>query len=106
MPFDHRFDELKQRLEGRGDNASGLQRLFARVLGFATAAALLVVTLMFSALLFAAALTVGLLIWGRVWWKTRALRRQMRAQSQAFAARPRTPDAAPGGRVIEGEVIR
>lgn len=107
MRFDHQFEQLKQRLEWQGGNApSGVQRFFTRVLAFATAAALLVVTLMFSALLFAAALTIGLVIWGRVWWKTRALRKQMREHYEAFAARQPPTDAASGGRVIEGEVIR
>lgn len=107
MRFDHQFEDLKQGLEWQGGNSpSGAQRFFTRLLAFATGAALLVVMLMFSALLFAAALTIGLLIAGRVWWKTRALRKQMRAQSQAFAPRPHTSDAASGGRVIEGEVIR
>jgi hypothetical protein len=106
MRFDHQFEDLKQRLEWQGNAPSGVQRFFTRLLAVATAGALLVVTLMFSALLFAAALTLGLAIWGRVWWKTRALRKQMREHAQAFAARQHTTDSASGGRVIEGEVIR
>jgi len=71
-------------------NASGLP---AKVLTFASAAVLLVVAFMFSLLVFAILVTVGLLVWGYLWWKTRELRRQMR-------------ERPPGGRVIEGEAIR
>lgn len=71
-------------------NASGL---LGKVLTFALAAVLLVVAFMFSLMVFAILVTVGLLVWGYLWWKTRELRRQMREQPQ-------------GGRVIEGEAIR
>lgn len=82
------------RLDGHGAcsrvNASGL---LGKVLTFATGAVLLVVGLMFSLLMLALATTAAVLILGFLWWKTRKQRRQMRK-------RP------PGGRVIDGEVIR
>ena len=62
------------------------------VLTFASAAVLLVAAFMFSLLVLAILATVGVLIWGYLWWKTRELRRQIREQP-------------PGGRVIEGEAI-
>ncbi|MGH8752088.1 MAG: hypothetical protein ACREUV_10340 [Burkholderiales bacterium] len=65
----------------------------ATVLTFASAAVLTVVAFMFSLLVFAILATVGVLVWGYMWWKTRELRRQMREQP-------------PGGRVIEGEATR
>ena len=64
-----------------------------KVLTFALAAVLLVVAFMFSLLVFAILVTVGLLVWGYLWWKARELRKQMREQP-------------PSGRVIEGEAIR
>ena len=64
-----------------------------KVLTFASAAVVLVAAFMFSLLVFATLITVGLLVWGYLWWKTRELRRQMR-------------ERPPGGRVIEGEAIR
>jgi len=73
--------------------STNAQSLPAKVLTFALAAVLLVVAFMFSLLVFAILVTVGLLVWGYLWWKTRELRRQMREQP-------------PGGRVIEGEAIR
>ena len=56
-------------------------------------AAVLVVAFMFSILVFAAVATVALVAAGYLWWKTRALRRQLR-------------ERPPGGRIIDGEVIR
>ena len=72
-----------------------------RILAFAAAAVLLAVSLMFSLLLFAVALVVGLLLWGWLWWKTRELRGQMRERQMGGM-----DDHPPGGRVIEGEVVR
>ena len=87
-------DEERSTLTGSNarfsTNASGL---LGKVLTFASAAVLLVVAFMFSLLVFAILVTVGLLVWGYLWWKTRELRRQMR-------------ERPPGGRVIEGEAIR
>jgi len=87
-------DEERSTLIGRdarfSTNAPGLP---VKVLTFVSAAVLLVVAFMFSLLVFAILVTVGLLFWGYLWWKTRELRRQMREQQ-------------PGGRVIEGEAIR
>ncbi len=54
---------------------------------------MLVLAFMFSLVIFAALAVIALLAGSYLWWKTRALRRQMRE-------RPR------GGRIIEGEVIR
>jgi hypothetical protein len=48
---------------------------------------------MLSLLIFAAVAAIALLVGGFLWWKTRALRRQMR-------------ERPPGGRVIDGEVMR
>ena len=82
------------RLDGNGArsrvNVSGL---LDKVLTFAAGAVLLVVGLMFSLLMFALAATVAVLVLGFLWWKTRVARRQMREQP-------------PGGRIIDGEVIR
>lgn len=71
-------------------SASGL---LGKALIFATGAVLLVVGLIFLLMLFALAATAAILIVGYLWWTTRGQRRQMR-------------EAPPGGRVIDGEVIR
>jgi len=62
-------------------------------LAFATGAIMIVVGVMFSLIVLAVVSVLALLIFGYVWWKTRDLRRQLR-------------ERPPGGRVIEGEVIR
>jgi Flp pilus assembly protein TadB len=56
-------------------------------------AAVLVVGFMLSLLILAVVVAIALLAGVFLWWKTRALRRQMR-------------ERPPGGRVIDGEVIR
>lgn len=78
-------DDVRPHVRGRG--------LPGRVLSFAAGAVLLVLVFTLSVLLFAALVAGGLLVWGYLWWKTRELRKQMR-------------ERPPGGRVIEGEVIR
>lgn len=82
------------RLDGSGArsevNASGL---LSKLVTFATGAVLLVVGLMFSLLVFALAATAVVLIFTFLWWKTTEQRRQMRGKP-------------PGGRVIDGEVLR
>ncbi|MBX3676534.1 MAG: hypothetical protein KF853_05895 [Rhodocyclaceae bacterium] len=85
--------------------------LLGRILGIAAGAVLLVAALMFSVVVFAFALAAGLLVWGWLWWKTREVRRQMREQmaAQRMGEAPSGDawgEAQPGGRVIEGEVIR
>ena len=80
------------------------QKLVAGVAG----AGIFVLALMFSVVLFAVVATVGLAVWGWVWWKTRDLRRQMREQMER--QRQAQGQGAEGGReeglVLEGEVIR
>ena len=87
-------DEERSTLTGSDARFSAnAPSLPVKVLTFASAAVLLVAAFMFSLLVFAILATVGVLVWGYLWWKTRELRKQMREQP-------------PGGRVIEGEAIR
>jgi len=48
------------------------------------------VVLMFSAVLLAVLLCVGVVAFAYLWWKTRAIRKQMRAQMQDFAHQGQT----------------
>lgn len=67
--------------------------LLGKMVAFVVTVALIIVALMFSVLLVALITTAGVAAWGYLWWKTRALRKELR-------------EHPPGGLVIEGEVIR
>ncbi len=67
--------------------------LLGKLLAMVASAAALVVAFTLSLLIFAVIAAIALVALGYLWWKTRALRRQLR-------------DHPPGGRVIDGEVIR
>lgn len=82
----------EQRLPGPDERRGGMPALLRKVLAFAVGAIVLAVSLAFSILFFAFALTVGLIIAGRIWWKTRKLRQEWR-------------ERPPGGRIIEGDVV-
>ena len=92
-----------------GTTASGGASGFLRKVAVAVVgAALLVLGIAFSVVFFAVALVVGAVVWGYVAWKTRAVRREMRARMEEAAADP-THGAASRettrGRVIEGEAV-
>lgn len=76
--------------------------LLARALAFVLAAAFLVVAVMFSLVALAAVAVIVAVFAGRIWWKTRALRKTMR--ERAAAGRP-FPGGEPGD-IIEGEAVR
>ncbi len=67
---------------------------FAKLLAFMLSALLLVLAFMFSLVALAVVAVAGIALWGYIWWKTRALRRQMQAQRDREA------------QVIEGEFFR
>jgi len=68
-----------------------------KLLAFILSTALLVLAFMFSLAALAVVAVAGTLFAGWLWWKTRSLRKQMRA-ARAHSYQ--------GGNVIEGEVIR
>ncbi|MEZ5659628.1 MAG: hypothetical protein R3E83_14175 [Burkholderiaceae bacterium] len=94
---------------------------FTKALAVIAGAGLLVVGLMFSIVFVGVALVVGAIVGGWFWWKTRALRRDLRAQmarmqsefDAAVGAPQSRPGATPGaqgtrgaGTVIDGDFIR
>lgn len=88
----------------------GTKGVFAQVLTVIAGVIALGAALMFSLVFFAVVAVAGLIFWLYIWWKTRALRRQMREQAaqqggdQPFAAQASGPEAS--GDVIEGEAVR
>lgn len=73
-----------------GQPQGPVAKLFALLLG----AAFLVLAFMFSLVALAVVAVGGLLLWGWLWWKTRALRKQMQAA------------AGNDPQIIEGEFVR
>ncbi len=98
----------------------------ARVLALLGAALALVLAFTFSLVFLAVVALAGLLVGGYVWWKTRELRRQLRAAgvkgtnglgglsgidgldgfARAAGQRDGAQDSAASGEIIEGEAVR
>lgn len=98
MYRDPRFSGLFQTL---GGPAAKPPTLLQKVVGAVVMAGVFMLALTFSVAFFAVLLTAGVAIWGWVWWKTRALRKAMRAAAPVGAAGP-----VPGGDFIDGECVR
>lgn len=84
---------MKPNFSAQGTGTPGL---LGKLLAFMLSAALFVLAFMFSLAALAVVAVVGTLFAGWLWWKTRALRKQMQAASHTY----------PGGNIIEGEVLR
>ncbi|MCC7546325.1 MAG: hypothetical protein IT532_01020 [Burkholderiales bacterium] len=84
--------------------------LIGRILGTLVGLLVLAGAFVFSVFLFAALAVVGVVVWGFVWWKTREVRKQMRAHMEQMQEQMRQagvpPDPVAGGDVIEGEFVR
>lgn len=80
--------------------------LLGRIIAAIATLAMMVVGLMFSVVVFAVALVVGVVFFGWLWWKMRRAMKQARQDPnfQAWQSPPGAP--RPDGDVIEGEVIR
>lgn len=76
------------------------QSLLGKVLTLVLGAAFLVLAFMFSLVALAVVAVGGTMLWGWLWWKTRAIRKQMREQGPGFSPPPTE------GHIIDGEVIR
>lgn len=77
--------------------------LFGKLVAFILGAGFLVLAFMFSLVALAVIAVAGLALWGWLWWKTRAVRKQMREQM----SEPMSDAAVHGdGFIIEGEVVR
>ena len=81
--------------------------LISKILAFVVGAGFLVLAFMFSLVALVVIVVVGLGVWGWLWWKTRAVRKQMREQMAEQMNNPAAAAAATrDGYIIEGEVIR
>jgi ABC-type bacteriocin/lantibiotic exporter with double-glycine peptidase domain len=91
-------DEPHVRIAYRGSAISQAKQLVLKALVVIGGTVMLVSAFLVSLVFVAIGLAVVLIFGGYLWWKTRDLRRQLRAQMQG--------QSQPAGRVIEGEVIR
>ncbi len=89
-------------------NAANLANPLRNLAAVAATAAVFGLALMFSVVLVAVVLVAGTLGWGYLWWKTRELRKQMRAYPPRGAAieNEMAENDASSGNIIEGEAIR
>jgi len=85
-------------------NPSQNPGMLEKVLTVLVGSLVLVAAFMFSLVILAVAVVLGLMIWGYFWWKTREIRQIMREQRERQQSQPRQ-QPAPGGHVIEGEAI-
>ncbi|MEJ0099493.1 MAG: hypothetical protein WDO12_07020 [Pseudomonadota bacterium] len=95
-------------LPGKGGaRGGGFAAAFTRILAALVALAVLVVGAMFSLVVIAIAVVVGLVAFGWMWWKIRRVMKQAREDPrfQEFANQARRGGKARRGDIIEGEVI-
>jgi uncharacterized iron-regulated membrane protein len=91
-------DEPRARIGYQGSAVSRAKNLALKAVLVLGGALMLASAFVLSLVFVAVGLAVVLIAGGYLWWKTRELRRQLRAQVHA--------QARPGGEVIEGEVIK
>jgi hypothetical protein len=96
MKFSQRYARFNRQPQG----------LFGKLLTLVLGAAFLVLAFMFSIVALAIAAVGGLMLWGWIWWKTRALRQQLRDQATNYHTQSVTEGEAKDGDIIEGEAIR
>ncbi len=77
--------------------------LLAKILAFIIGTGLLALAFMFSLVALAVVAVGGLMLWAWLWWKTRAIRQQIREQGPINA--DLNQDSS-GGQIIKGEAIR
>ncbi len=104
-------DENPWQAKRLGNGAAPSEKgLLGTALAMLAGAMLLVLGFTFSLLILAAAAVIGVLGFGYLWWKTRALRKHIRQQVDYRARHgtttPPMDSDAPDGDIIEGEVIR
>jgi hypothetical protein len=95
-------EDLPRLTAARTRPRATLSGLVAKVLAFAAGGVLLIGAFVFSLLLFAVVVSVGLVVWGYLWWRTRELRKLVRERLRTANTQwPRD-----GGSVIEGDFVR
>jgi hypothetical protein len=89
---------------GRAPRSMGL---FGRIVAALATIGALIVGFMFSLVVFAGALVLGIAVWAWLWWKMRRVLKQARLDPRFAQFQARAGGMPPAkGDVIEGEVIR
>ena len=78
----------------------------AKVAAFLLSATFLVLAFMFSLVALAVVAVVGVALGGWLWWKTRAMRKQMKEMREAAQQMGESGPTHNNDQVIEGEFIR
>lgn len=93
------LDQPNARLGYRGGAMSRAKQLALKALVVVGGALMLASAFLLSLVFLAIGVGVVLTVGGYLWWRTRALRRELRARMQA----PSQPEFS--GQIIEGEVV-
>jgi len=80
--------------------------ILGKVVAFIMSLTLFALAFMFSLAALAVVAVVGILFAGWFWWKTRALRQQLRTASGSSSGPAGATRHAGGGHIIEGEAVR
>jgi len=97
------FNEPRARIGDRSTAVSRVKQLALKSLVVAGGVVMLASAFVLSFAVVAIGLVLVLTVGGYVWWQTRDLRKQIRAQMQMQAQAQSQPRST--GRIIEGEVI-
>jgi hypothetical protein len=102
------FPDPRGTIGGPGPRPGRSMGLLGRIVTALVTLGAMVIGLMFSVVIFAVALVLGIGVFGWLWWKMRRALRQARQDprfQQQFGAAANDGSAA-RGEIIEGEVIR
>lgn len=100
-----RIEDARSKLEHRARGSSRAKDAMMKIAALVAGGVALVSALVLSLAFFAVAAVVLIVIGGYVWWRTRDLRRQLRAHMQA-EMQAREHSLNPREDIIEGVVIR
>lgn len=78
----------------------------AKIVAFLLSAIFLTLAFMFSLVALGVVAVLGIGLGGWLWWKTRALRKQMRQAEASLRSGHAATTAAGGSTIIEGEFVR
>ena len=102
---------VRMRVSYRGQPPGKPPTVLQKVLAVIVGAGVLAAALLFSVVVLAVVVTVGVIGGGYLWWRTRAVRRQLREQvaamqATAAEAQARAEDQRSAGEIIDGEYSR